>query len=135
MYFFYFSMKTYFVGCHYKCLNETLPMLNTKYAFLEKNMSEISSYMESCFRWKRYCLSGGFRIAPDKYPVLIFFLFLNQSLFYKICFYGEIRKIQLTLIISKSRSPRDSLKYFEISVHRYIRVSELRKKLIKQPYK
>ena len=35
---------------------------------------------------------------------------------------------------SLSRIPRDSIKYFEISVPRHIRVAELRKKLFEQPH-
>ena len=36
--------------------------------------------------------------------------------------------------LSLSRTPRDSMKYFEISVPRHIRFAELRKKLFEQPH-
>ena len=36
--------------------------------------------------------------------------------------------------LSLSRSPRDSLKYLEISVPQHIRFTELRKKQIEQPH-
>ena len=36
--------------------------------------------------------------------------------------------------VDLSRIPRDSIKYFEISVPRHIRFAELRKKLFEQPY-
>ena len=36
--------------------------------------------------------------------------------------------------LSLSRSPRDFLKYFEISVPRHIRFTELRNKSIEQPH-
>ena len=50
----------------------------------------------------------------------------------KTNFLGKIRKKYSRL--SLSRIPRDSVKYFEISIPRHIRFAELRKQSIDQPY-
>ena len=49
-------------------------------------------------------------------------------------FYGRIKKKRVYSRLSLSRTPRDSMKYFEISVPRHIRFGELRKKVFEQPH-
>ena len=76
-----------------------------------------------------------------KFTLRFFFLSVYVSFVMVIlyCAKGDhktckIRQTQIYSRLSLSRSPRDRLKFFEISVPRHIRFAEMRKKYILQPH-
>ena len=82
------------------------------------------------------CVKGEIVIAPDKRFVCLFELeFTTQSTLLRSCRAGQFTLSHFSPLrgnkysrLSLSRIPRDSLKYFEISVPRHIRFAEFRKK-------